>query len=282
MAAPRPRSSRWSAAARARAPPARRSILAAALWHQGQDVLVLDEHGGPRSASALCIDPRGRPGRGGDAARLAAPPRPAAPAASCRAGSAGPSARARRGSRGGPSAAASCWWTPPSTARAACRRWRARPTTYCVVLQPHAASITAAYAGIKRLHYGARACSSCASWSAGRRRRGGGAASAATWCAPAAATWPCRCEPAGWVRADPQPARGAAPRARAWSQAFPAGPAAADFRRIAAECWHWPVRAGAGVAAARGLKAQGRTALSRQNMYTSQGKIAQGSASPTC
>jgi flagellar biosynthesis protein FlhG len=110
-----------------------------------------------------------------------------------------------------------------------------------LVLQPHPASITAAYAGIKRLHHahGLKQMrflvNGAADVVAARQIMSNLAHAASRYLA-------LLLQPAGWVRFDPLVAD-------AWRlkktivEAFPASHAAVDFRRIAGEVDRWPWRA---------------------------------------
>lgn len=115
----------------------------------------------------------------------------------------------------------------------------ARADNVLVVLQPNAASITAAYACIKRLHYAhalqrLRVLVNCATDAAGAQRILANLAHTGSRYLALAL------EPAGWVRADPRLAQ-----ARRLNltvvEAFQTSPAAIDFRQIASDLLQWPV-----------------------------------------
>ena len=116
-----------------------------------------------------------------------------------------------------------------------------------LVMQPHAASITATYAGVKQLHY-AHALrqlrflvNGVAEPRAAQQVTDNLAQAGSRYLAVSLL-------PAGWVRAEPH-MRDAERLARTVVEAFPASPAAADFRRIADEMGHWPWRPGASLVA---------------------------------
>jgi flagellar biosynthesis protein FlhG len=124
-----------------------------------------------------------------------------------------------------------------------------------LVLRPNAASITSAYAGIKRLHY-AHALkqlrflvNGVAGAEEAQRITTNLASTGSRYLAVSL-------QPAGWVRADAHLAD-----ARRLNQtvveAFPASPAAVDFRRIAVDMGHWPWRQAARPASAAGSPPQG-------------------------
>ncbi|WP_018906395.1 flagellar biosynthesis protein FlhG [Variovorax paradoxus] len=109
-----------------------------------------------------------------------------------------------------------------------------------VVLQPHPASITATYSGIKRLHY-AHALrqlrllvNGVADPEAARQTMANLVDTGSRYLAVSI-------QPAGWVRADPHLAD-ARRLARTVVEAFPASAAAVDFRVIAAAVAQWPWR----------------------------------------
>ncbi|SCK60126.1 flagellar biosynthesis protein FlhG [Variovorax sp. HW608] len=110
-----------------------------------------------------------------------------------------------------------------------------------LVLQPNAASITMAYAGIKRLHY---AHGLMQLRFLVNRASGAGEAQKITsnLASTGSRYLAVSLEPAGWVHADAH--HGDARRlGRTVVEAFPASPAAVDFRRIAADVPRWPWRA---------------------------------------
>ncbi|MEJ8811130.1 flagellar biosynthesis protein FlhG [Variovorax ureilyticus] len=119
-----------------------------------------------------------------------------------------------------------------------------------LVLQSNAPSITAAYAGIKRLHYahGLMQIRLLVN-------RASGAVEAQKIMTNLANTGSrylaVSLEPAGWVRADAHHAD-ARRLGRTVVEAFPASPASMDFRRIAVDVLGWPWRA-----PARGARANG-------------------------
>ena len=107
-----------------------------------------------------------------------------------------------------------------------------------IVVRPHAASITAAYARLKRLHaihalqHSRILINGTASDVDARRVLANLAGAATRYLALTV-------EPGGCVRADPQIAQAEALGLTA-VEAFRTSPAAIDFRRIAAELPHWP------------------------------------------
>jgi flagellar biosynthesis protein FlhG len=108
-----------------------------------------------------------------------------------------------------------------------------------LVLRPRAASITAAYAGIKRLHYAhglqqARFLVNAAPDERGAQQIMGNLAAAGSRYLAVSLS------PAGWVHADPH-LDDARRLGRTVVEAFPASPAALDLRRVASALLHWPV-----------------------------------------
>ncbi|MEJ7687149.1 MAG: cellulose synthase operon protein YhjQ/BcsQ [Variovorax sp.] len=127
-----------------------------------------------------------------------------------------------------------------------------------VVLQPDAASVTATYSGIKRLHY-AHALrqlrflvNGVADPAAARQIMANLVDTGSRYLAVSL-------QPAGWVRADPH-----LQQARRLNhtvvEAFPASPAAADFRRIAADMGQWAWRPAASLALPAARQAPTNTA----------------------
>ena len=117
-----------------------------------------------------------------------------------------------------------------------------------LVLQPNAASITSAYAGIKRLHYahGLMQLRFLVNRASGIDE----AQKIMTNLANTGSRYlAVSLEPAGWVHADGHHAD-ARRLGRTVVEAFPASPAAVDFRRIAADVLRWPWRAPARTARA--------------------------------
>ncbi|MDM0074562.1 flagellar biosynthesis protein FlhG [Variovorax sp. J2P1-59] len=110
-----------------------------------------------------------------------------------------------------------------------------------LVLRPNAASITSAYAGIKRLHYahGLKQLrflvNGVSSVEEAQKVTTNLANTGSRYLAVSL-------EPAGWVRADPHLAD-ARRLGETVVEAFPASPAAVDFRRIAGDMGRWPWRA---------------------------------------
>lgn len=219
--------------------------LGAALVHQGRDVLLLDEHGtAPGTASAAWgIDPLGT----------------LADVASRRLTLEGAAARAACGVQVLPAVPR----TPPGSADPRAL-WQGdvilidaaldaegrlsalgqAADELVLVMQPHAASITATYAGIKQLHY-AHALrqlrflvNGVAEPRAAQQVTSNLAEAGSRYLAVSL-------QPAGWVRAEPH-MRDAQRLDRTVVEAFPASPAAADFRRIADEMGQWPWRPGTG------------------------------------
>ncbi|SEA42962.1 flagellar biosynthesis protein FlhG [Variovorax sp. YR216] len=109
-----------------------------------------------------------------------------------------------------------------------------------LVLQPSAASITAAYAGIKRLHYahGLMQIRFLVNRASGIEEAQKIMSNLANTGSRYLAV---SLEPAGWVHADAHHAD-ARRLGRTVVEAFPASPAAVDFRRIAADVLRWPWR----------------------------------------
>jgi flagellar biosynthesis protein FlhG len=109
-----------------------------------------------------------------------------------------------------------------------------------LVLQANAASITSAYAGIKRLHYahGLKQLRFLVNGVSGaeeaQRITSNLASTGSRYLAVSL-------EPAGWVRADPH-MTDARRLNETVVEAFPASPAAVDFRRIAVDMGRWPWR----------------------------------------
>ena len=135
-----------------------------------------------------------------------------------------------------------------------------------VVLQPNAASITASYACIKRLHHAhalqrMRVLVNCATNAAEARRIVANLAHTGSRYLALAL------EPAGNVRADPRLAQ-ARRLNLAVVDAFQTSPAAMDFRQIASELLRWPWRAPVGSLPLRVAAApaghEGRPALEMQ------------------
>ncbi|OUL98323.1 MinD/ParA family ATP-binding protein [Variovorax sp. JS1663] len=116
-----------------------------------------------------------------------------------------------------------------------------------LVMQPHAAAITATYAGVKQLHYAYALrqlrflVNGVAEPRAAQQVADNLAQAGSRYLAVSLL-------PAGWVRAEPH-THDAQRLARTVVEAFPASPAAADFRRIADEMGHWPWRPGASLGA---------------------------------
>ena len=215
--------------------------LAAALVHQGKDVLVLDEHHPDTdSISALwAVDP---PGVLADVAE-------------------------RRLTCAGAAARAGCG-VDVLPAPSAMVHSRIDPRTLCLggvvlidaafddegrlstlaqradelvlVLQPNAASVTTAYAGIKRLHYahGLKQLrflvNRASSTDEAHTVMGNLANTGSRYLAVSL-------EAAGWVRADAHLAD-ARRLGQTVVEAFPASPAAVDFRRVASDIGLWPWR----------------------------------------
>lgn len=215
--------------------------LGAALVQQGRDVLVLDEHGG--TAAAICaawaIDPLGdladvadrrltcegaiaRAGCGVGVLPAPLGDRHAEidPRLLCRGGVVLIAARIDGEGR------------LSSLAQAA--------DELLLVLQPNAASITSAYAGIKRLHYahGLKQLRFLVDGVAGPEE----AQQITTNLASTGSRYlAVSLEAAGWVRADPHLADARRLR-QSVVEAFPASAAAVDFRRVAVDMGGWPWR----------------------------------------
>lgn len=110
-----------------------------------------------------------------------------------------------------------------------------------LVLQPNAASITSAYAGIKRLHYahGLKQLRFLVNGVSGAEE----AQRITTNLANTGSRYlAVSLQAAGWVRTDPHMAD-ARRLNETVVEAFPASAAAVDFRRIAADMGRWPWRA---------------------------------------
>jgi flagellar biosynthesis protein FlhG len=124
-----------------------------------------------------------------------------------------------------------------------------------LVLQPHAASITSAYSGIKRLHY-AHALKQLRLLVNGVADPEAAQQIMANLVHTGSRYLAVSLQPAGWVRADPH-LRDARRLSRTVVEAFPASPAAVDFRRIAADMGQWPWRPGTSLAVPPARAAQG-------------------------
>jgi flagellar biosynthesis protein FlhG len=221
--------------------------LSAALAYQGREVLLLDEHGtGAGTASAAwAIDPMGtledvakrRLTLPGAAARTPCgvqvlPAVPRTPAGS-------PDPRAL--------------WEGDVILIDAALDGEGRLSALAqsadelvLVMQPHAASITATYAGIKRLHY-AHALRQLRFLVNGVAEPGAAQQVAHNLAQAGSRYLAVSLQPAGWVRAEPHMADAGRLR-RTLVEAYPASPAAADCRRIADEMGQWPWRPGASLA----------------------------------
>ncbi|VTU27014.1 cell division ATPase MinD [Variovorax sp. PBS-H4] len=115
-----------------------------------------------------------------------------------------------------------------------------------LVMQPHAASITATYAGIKRLHY-AHALRQLRFLVNGVAEPGAAQQVAHNLAQAGSRYLAVSLQPAGCVRAEIH-ADAAGRLGRTVVEAYPASPAAADFRRIADEIGQWPWRQGTSLA----------------------------------
>ncbi|WP_180988663.1 MULTISPECIES: flagellar biosynthesis protein FlhG [unclassified Variovorax] len=124
-----------------------------------------------------------------------------------------------------------------------------------LVMQPHAASITATYAGIKRLHY-AHALRQLRFLVNGVAQPGAAQQVAHNLAQAGSRYLAVSLQPAGWVRAETH-AADAGRLGRTVVEAYPASPAAEDFRRIADEMGQWPWRPGASLAPQPVPRAQG-------------------------
>ncbi|WBY00585.1 flagellar biosynthesis protein FlhG [Ramlibacter tataouinensis] len=222
--------------------------LAAALWQQGQNVLVLDEHGGARSASAACSEPARAswPEVAAQSVSLAAAAGRAWGAVPVLAAQPDrmPAALDPRRAIAGRIALVDAALDEHGRLSPLARR----ADDVLVVLQPQPHSLQAAYARIKALHH-AHALLQLRIL----LTQAGDAAESDRICGNLVRTGgrylAMALEPAGCIRADAQ-----LPQAQRLGlgvvQAFPAAPSAADLRRIAAELLHWPVRAAPAAAAA--------------------------------
>jgi flagellar biosynthesis protein FlhG len=215
--------------------------LGAALVHQGKDVLLLDEHGA--AADSVCavwgLDPLGSLADVADR-RLTRE-----------------AAVARSGCGVAVLPAPPVMWHADIDPRLLCHggvilvdavldsEGRLSPLArladeLVLVLQPNAASITSAYAGIKRLHYahGLKqlrfVVNGVSSVEEAQRVTANLANTGSRYLAVFL-------EPAGWVRADAHLAD-ARRLGETVVEAFPASPAAVDFRRIASDMGRWPWR----------------------------------------
>lgn len=222
--------------------------LAAALWQQGQNVLVLDEHDGPRSASALCREPARATWSEVATQRVSL-----AAAAGCAWGAvpvlAAPPDRTPAALDTRRAAAGRITLVDAALDAQGCLSPLARQADeVLVVLQPQVASLQAAYARIKTLHR-AHALLQLRFL----LTRAGDPAEAARIRANLVQTGSrylaVSLQPAGCISADEQ-----LPHAQRLGlgvvQAFPAAPSAIDLRRIAAEMLHWPGREAAPLLAA--------------------------------
>ncbi|MDR6536906.1 flagellar biosynthesis protein FlhG [Variovorax soli] len=115
-----------------------------------------------------------------------------------------------------------------------------------LVMQPHAASITATYAGIKHLHY-AHALRQLRFLVNGVAEPAAAQQVARNLAQAGSRYLAVSLQPAGWVRAEPHMADARRLR-RTVVEAYPGSPAAADCRRIADEMGQWPWRPGASLA----------------------------------
>lgn len=214
--------------------------LAMALWQQGQDVLVLDEHGGPRSASAACSVPARATWADVAAGRAAVTP------ASGRAWGALPVLAARPEHT--PADADPRRVLPGRVtlvdakmdAQGLLSPLAQQADDILVVLQPQLASLKSAYACIKALHRAhaalqvrvllTRAEATAQAQHITRNLVDTGSRYLAV-----------SVQPAGCIPADP-----CLPQAHGLGlgivQAFPTARAATELRRIAAELLHWPLR----------------------------------------
>ncbi|MDM0042989.1 flagellar biosynthesis protein FlhG [Variovorax dokdonensis] len=107
-----------------------------------------------------------------------------------------------------------------------------------LVLQPRAASITAAYAGVKRLHYAHGLQQARFLVNAAPDERGA-LQIMANLSAAGSRYLAVSLSPAGWLHADPR-LEDARRLGRTVVEAFPASPAALDLRRVASALLHWP------------------------------------------
>ncbi|MDM0104326.1 flagellar biosynthesis protein FlhG [Variovorax sp. J22R24] len=215
--------------------------LGAALVHQGKDVLLLDEHG--PAADSVCaiwdIDPlgsladvaNGRLPREGAVARAGCgvgvlPALPGVPHADtdprllCDGGVILVDAVLDSEGRLSPLAQAA--------------------DELVLVLRPNAASITSAYAGIKRLHY-AHGLKQLRFLVNGVSSDEEAQKITTNLTSTGSRYLAVSLEPAGWVRADPHLAD-ARRLGETVVEAFPASPAAVDFRRIGGDMGRWPWR----------------------------------------
>jgi len=215
--------------------------LGAALVQQGKEVLLLDEHGAAAESAAAvwALEPPGtladvrcqRLGCGDAAARASCGVSvlPAAPA------SQPPGADLRRLWQGDVILIDAAFDSDGQLSGLA-----QTADELVLVLQPHAASITATYSGIKRLHY-AHALKQLRFLVNGVADPGAAQQIMTNLVQTGSRYLAVSLQPAGWVRADPH-LRDARRLSRTVVEAFPASPAAVDFRRIAADMGQWPWR----------------------------------------
>jgi flagellar biosynthesis protein FlhG len=214
--------------------------LAAALWQQGQNVLVLDEHGGPRSATAECSE----------APRASwcevAMRRISLAAAAGRAWGAVPVLAARpertpAGLDSRPAVAGRIALVDAALdAQGRLSPLARQADDVLVVLQPQPHSLQAAYARIKALHH-AHALQQLRILLTQAADDGEAARISGNLVQTGSRYLAMALQPAGCIRADAQ-----LPQAQRLGlgvvQAFPAAPSAADLRRIASALLHWPGR----------------------------------------
>jgi flagellar biosynthesis protein FlhG len=215
--------------------------LAAALSQQGQPVLLLDERRGPGSATAQCGQ---RPRATWSVLSAGGAPLDSATGRAWGAidvlpasvGAADPAADPRR-------------LLPPGgialvdaalDGRGALSALAGQADTVVVVLQPDAASIQAAYACIKALHH-AHALQQLRILLTRTRDAGAAQQVAANLVRTGSDYLAVSLLQAGCVSADPCLEQ-AQRLGLGVVQAFQASPCAADFRRIAADLLHWPLR----------------------------------------
>ena len=214
--------------------------LAMALWHLGQNVLVLDEHGGPRSAWASCsIAARATWAEvAGGRVKLAAGAGwawGALPVLVAHPQSTPATADPRRALPGRIALLDAC-----IDAQGGLSPLARQADDIVIVLQPKAASLQAAYARIKQLHQAQavlqlRVLLTQAGDPEEARLITRNLVHAGSHYLAMSL------QPAGSIRADPN-----LPRAQRLDlgvvQAYPAAPASADLRRLAADLLHWPLR----------------------------------------
>jgi len=215
--------------------------LGAALVHQGKAVLLLDEHE-PAPASACALWAVRPPGTLADIAARRLGGEDAAAQAAC-----GVSVLHAPPGAQPPAMDPRMLWQGSVILIDAALDGEGRLSTLArqadelvLVFRPQPASITAAYAGIKRLHY-AHALKQLRLLVNGVAAEGEAAQVMANLVSTGSRYLAVSLQPAGSVRADVH-LQDAGRLRQTVVEAFPASPAAVDFRRIAAAIGQWPWR----------------------------------------